>query len=61
GYAIRPLRLLERAAALAAAGLLMWGGWKTDAAGIALLAAVVLSQIVIRPATVAAGESRTRA
>jgi TRAP transporter 4TM/12TM fusion protein len=50
GFALRPLSVIERVAALGSAALLIWGGWETDAVGVALLAGIGLSQTLGRAA-----------
>lgn len=50
GFGLRALTVIERVAALAAAAMLMWGGWRTDVAGIAIMIALCAAQVLIRPA-----------
>ena len=50
GFGLRALTAVERVGALLAAAMLMWGGWKTDVAGIAIMIALCAAQFLVKPA-----------
>jgi TRAP transporter 4TM/12TM fusion protein len=55
GFGLRRLFALERILSLGAAGLLFWGGWLTDTAGMAMFGVVALSQLFWKVAPRAGG------
>jgi TRAP-type uncharacterized transport system fused permease subunit len=54
GYLLRPMGIPERLLAGAAAVALLAGGWRSDLAGVGLLAVVVLVQVLRRRTSLAA-------